>query len=273
MQLFYIKNLMMKSITSNHSKAKPIRVVLIVLLLTLLLGRNTPSSASSESIPWMITERDQHTATLLPSGRLLIAGGLNNNGYPVKAELYDPATGEWSLTGDLNSARAYHTATLLPDGKVLVAGGFNGSLLGSAELYDPTTEEWQPTGNLNDARFHFTSTLLPDGTVLAVGGIDTSSPTPIPFPTAERYDPGTGTWNTTGSLTTARGFHTATLLRNRKVLVVGGNRLGIYLGSAEIYDPSNGNWSSAGFLNTARAFHTANLLPHGQVLIAGGTLL
>ncbi len=65
-----------------------------------------------------------HTATLLPNGKVLVAGGFNG-GFTIltSAELYDPASGSWTATGSLNTARAYHTATLLPNGKVLVAGG------------------------------------------------------------------------------------------------------------------------------------------------------
>src|SRR5438874_643195 len=82
--------------------------------------------------------RNEHTATLLPSGKVLVAGGFNGS-YLTSAELYDPSTGSWSATGSLGTAREFHTATLLPNGKVLVAGGYNGSFPTSAELYDPST--------------------------------------------------------------------------------------------------------------------------------------
>ena len=99
------------------------------------------------------TARDDHTATLLPNGKVLVAGGENGSGALASAELYDPATGTWSATGSLATARDYHTATLLPNGKVLVAGGFNGSGdLASAELYDPATGTWSATGSLATAR-------------------------------------------------------------------------------------------------------------------------
>ena len=80
-----------------------------------------------------------HTATLLPSGKVLVAGGYGtNNDILFSAELYDPASGIWTATGAMNTNRAAHTATLLPNGSVLVAGGFpNGGYLSSAELYDP----------------------------------------------------------------------------------------------------------------------------------------
>ena len=116
----------------------------------------------------------EHTATLLPNGKVLVAGGYNS-GYLTSAELYDPASGSWSATGSLNTARQAHTATLLPNGKVLVAGGDNGSgYLTSAELYDPASGSWSATGSLNTARYFHTATLLPNGKVLVAGGLNGS---------------------------------------------------------------------------------------------------
>ena len=110
-----------------------------------------------------ITARSSHTATLLPNGKVLIAGGFGSSGYLSSAELYDPASGMWSSTGGLSTARYEHTATLLPNGKVLVAGGENGSgSLSSAELYDPASGMWSSTGSLSSARRDHTATLLPE---------------------------------------------------------------------------------------------------------------
>ncbi len=138
----------------------------------------------------------------------------------------DPASGTWTLTGSLNTARYLHTATLLPNGMVLVAGGLDSNLnaLDSAELYDPASGTWTLTGSLNTARVAHTATLLPNGMVLVAGGFDTSLNA---LDSAELYDPASGTWTVTGSLNTARYYHTATLLSNGMVLVAGGldNRL------------------------------------------------
>jgi hypothetical protein len=137
--------------------------------------------------------RDFHTATLLPDGRVLVAGGYGSGAVPLaSAEVYDPATGVWSTTGGLNAARREHTATLLPDGRVLVAGGLSsGGCLASAEVYDPAGDggagAWSTTGSLYRGREEHTATLLPDGRVL-VAGIWCGGPTP----SAEVYDRGLG---------------------------------------------------------------------------------
>ena len=115
--------------------------------------------------------RVNHTATLLPSGQVLVAGGFNEGGVLASAVLYDPATGTFSATGSMNSARSGHTASLLPSGQVLVAAGSGMEV--SAELYDPASRRWSRTGSLMTARggLH-TATLLSSGKVLVAGGQD-----------------------------------------------------------------------------------------------------
>jgi hypothetical protein len=206
---------------------------------------------------------------LLPNGQVLIVGGYNGSSYLASAELYDPASGTWTATGSLNTARRYHTATLLPNGQVLVAGGASGSgWLASAEVYDPANGTWTATNSLNTARGSHTATLLPDGTVLVVGGWNASSGN---LASAELYDPASGTWTTTGPMPIARYFHTVTLLPNGKVLVAGGYGNSGDLNTAVLYDPASGTWAMTGHLNYyPRDYHTATLLPNGRVLVAGG---
>src|SRR6266568_2145871 len=231
----------------------------------------------SQALAWtstgsMATARHYHTATLLDSGKVLVAGGVPASSaytgtWLASAELYDPATGTWSATGSLATSRTDHTATLLPSGKVLVVGGstrdYTGDhVLASAELYDPATETWTGTGSLVTARCEHTATLLKSGMVLVSGG--------SPFASSELYDPATGTWTRTGSLAADEPiWHTATLLNSGRVLVVGGWGAGA-LASAELYDKNSGTWSDAGVLAQARRFHTATLLLTGHVLVAGG---
>ena len=223
----------------------------------------------------MLTNREYHTATLLPSGEVLVAGGYfaGSDSDLSSAELCDPsAGGSWVVTGPLANPRRYHTATVLANGDVLVTGGWpspGGSFdpLSSAERYDPAMRGWTPTEDIHYAREFHTATLLQDGRVLVAGGEDAAD-----WPAAtELFDPASGAWTLSGDLNFSRESHTATLLTNGQVLVAGGYCGGAYLTSAELYDPASGGWSTTGSLNEPHASHTATLLPSGKVLVAGGT--
>src|SRR5205823_12501489 len=151
------------------------------------------------------TARDGHTATLLQNGKVLVVSGDQNGN---SAELYDAATGTWSLTGSLNLSRHAYTATLLTNGKVLVAGGaddMQNNVFNSAELYDPATGSWSSTGNLVTGRAEHTATLLPNGKVLVAGGFGDFS---LGQGTnrAELYDPDNGMWSSIGNLNRGRAF-------------------------------------------------------------------
>src|SRR5439155_511013 len=136
------------------------------------------------------------TATLLLNGKVLIAGGFNRNtGFALSsAELYDPATGTWTVTGSLATARDYHTATLMLNGKVLVAGGAPDaagySSLSSVEVYDPGHGTWTATGSLNATRATHTASLLPGGQVLVAAGYYVNGPAWLS--SAELYDSAAG---------------------------------------------------------------------------------
>jgi len=216
------------------------------------------------------------TATLLPSGKVLVAGGIIPTGVLSSAELYDPGTNTWALTGTMTDTRHGQTATLLKNGEVLVAGGGDSSVVTSTtELYDPATGTWTATGSMAGPRWLHAATLLKNGKVLVAGGQSGSTCGFGGFEalsSAELYDPATGTWTLTGSLAFARHDFTVTLLPSGKVLAASGalDCGGILVGSAELYDPGTGTWASAGSLATARQFHTATLLPSGIVLVAGG---
>jgi hypothetical protein len=169
-------------------------------------GTNTVTCSRLSASGSLATTRRFHTATLLPSGKVLVAGGYGAGGYLASAELYDPAAGTWTATGSLATARYLHTMMLLPNGKVLVASGFGAAgYLASAELYDPTTGTWTATGALDTARYSPTTTLLPSDKVLVAGGFGIAGN----LASAELYDPATGAWTTTGPLDTARLSHTA----------------------------------------------------------------
>jgi hypothetical protein len=207
------------------------------------------------------------TATLLGNGQVLIAGGSNSSGLVSTAELYNPSTGTFSLTGSLNTPRLGHTATLLPSGEVLIAAGAtNTTYLASAELYNPSTGTFTLTGSMKTARELFTATLLSNGEVLVAGGQNSNLIAPF-ISSAELYDPVSGKWSPTGSLNTARYNQTANLLNDGRVLIAGG---GVHLASAELYNPSTGKFSVTGSLNTGRTDHAAVLLTDGEVLAVGG---
>src|ERR1022692_4121142 len=223
------------------------------------------------------TARASHTSTVLTNGVVLIAGGYNGN-VLASAELYNPATGTFTPTGSLNTARLYHTATLLNNGMVLIAGGSdeNGKILASAELYNPATGTFTPTGSLNTARELHTATMIQgimvNGMVLIAGGQGSGGA----LVSAELYNPTTGTFAATGSLNTARLYHTATLLNNGTVnngtvLIAGGyDNNGNTSASAELYNPATATFAPTLSLNTARYRHTATLLNNSMVLVAGG---
>jgi hypothetical protein len=226
----------------------------------------------------MTVGRDGPTATRLKNGKVLVAGGKVATGLVAtrtsSAELYDPATGKFTVTGSMTDARWGHTATLLNDGRVLVVGGadmsdgFNN--LKSAELYDPATGKFTVTGSMAVGRANHTATLLKDGRVLIAGGTNS-----IGLDSAEIYDPATGTFTTTGSMTTARQDHAATLLLDGRVLIAGGTANGAVgpfglLASAEIYDPSTDRFRTTGSMTTQRQGPTATLLPDGTAMVIGG---
>ncbi len=222
----------------------------------------------------MATRRCYYTATLLPDGRVLAAGGENGTAisptHLASVELYNPTTQLWSPTSPMSTARWHHTATRLANGKVLVAGGLVNSTqaLASAEIYDPATETWSPTGSMSAGRAMHTATLLADGTVLVLGG-STNGVTVLSG--AELYDPNSRVWTTITAMYSPRYGHAATLLTNGMVLVAAGyssNVLG--LRTSELYDPTNRTWTSTSSLTYARAWFTTTLLPSGFVLASGG---
>ena len=180
----------------------------------------------------LVTARLNHTATLLPNGQVLVAGGDDGNDQlTASAELYDPADRTWTATGSLTIGRYRHTATLIPNRQILVVGGFNGiDSLPSAELYNPATGMWIATGNLATARDKHTATLLPNGQVLVAGGFRSGYLT-----SAELYDPATGMWSATGRLSPGRYGHTATLLRNGSVLASAGYSSDGVIARADLY--------------------------------------
>jgi hypothetical protein len=242
-----------------------------------------PATGAFTPVPGMTSPRDSHTATLLPNGKVLIAGGLlrtvnGNITYLNTAELFDPATGTFASIASMGSARQLHTATLLRNGKVLIVGGDKTSVdgtLNTAELFDPATATFTSLGlgRLSEPRSSHTATLLPSGKILIAGGYHLEGPFAFANITAEIFDPVSGSFTSLApaTMTVKRQEHTATLLPDGRVLIAGGDGGGSVYNSAELFDPMSGTFTAVTApMTSPRAIHTATLLPNGKVLLAGG---
>ncbi|HET9408209.1 MAG TPA: kelch repeat-containing protein [Candidatus Sulfotelmatobacter sp.] len=219
----------------------------------------------------MFEPRSGHTATLLPNGKVLIAGGMRRNqDFYKSAELYDPATGKFTPTRDMEQRRVGHIAVLLRTGKVLIAGGWIGhGCTDEAELFDPVTAKFTVLARrMSVPHGGARATLLADGDVLITGGGQADSPAGIAA--AEVFHAATMTFQPVGAMHFARVSHSATLLRDGRVLIAGGRGERVNA-VAELYDPQTHRFAETGSLTTARYKHTAGLLPDGRVLIAGGS--
>ena len=222
--------------------------------------------------------RQYFTATLLTNGNVLVAGGRDASGVTTSsAELYDPSTGRWVMTGAMTTPRLQHTATLLSDGKVLVAGGVNTTATSSAELYDPGTGLWTPTGSMDTPRTAHMATLITtstlSGMVIVAGGSSMCGGcTPI-LDSAELYDPSTGLWADTGSMTIGRYWDdpSPATLADGSILIVGGTTCCPYhwFNEAELFDPVSQTWTPTSSKMT-HANERTILLPNDLVLVAGG---
>jgi hypothetical protein len=189
-----------------------------------------PATGKFTAVGNLAAGRFFQTATLLPSGKVLITGGIDASAAALaSAELYDPSAKTFSTTAvNMNVHRAGHRATLLATGKVLVAGGagfFSGQAAASAELYDPAADTFATTGTMITGRALYTATLLNDGQVLLAGGNSYFYNGELGFTlsAAELFNPGTGTFTSAADMGNARESHTAILLSNGKVLVAGGS--------------------------------------------------
>jgi WD40 repeat protein len=232
-----------------------------------------PSTGTFTATGEMTTSRSSHTATLLPNGKVLIAGGQSRVGAVgssavASAEVYDPTTNTFAVIGAMSTPRSGHTATLLPNGKVLITGGYASDVQSSAELYDPLTGIFTPTGRMVAARSGHVAVLLPNGKVLIEGGNncgDDGQPNP------ELYDPATGEFTLTGPSayppSSALSAVAASLLPMGNVLSILNVGCDVY-SRAEVYDSVSGTFTASANV-MSRGYTTVTLLPDGKVLIAG----
>jgi hypothetical protein len=227
----------------------------------------------------------QHFTSVAQAGAggfLLVGGGINagfgERTGVVTQVLASAAAGLTSAGDAVARGVSNRTATTLDDGGVLLNGGVGGApILGDdVERYDPAGLSWRTAGHMLQRRAAHTATLLRDGRVLIVGGWTCCRPAPansvFHASSAEIYDPTTGQFAATGSMTTGRAGHSAALLPDGRVLVAGGEGddpdsppLG-----TEMFDPATGRFSPAGNLSAARDSHSAVVLRDGRVLVVGG---
>ncbi|HXG24332.1 MAG TPA: kelch repeat-containing protein, partial [Chthonomonadales bacterium] len=232
-----------------------------------------PAAGKWRTTGSMRDNRELHTATLLPDGGVLVTGGFSNDTVLRSAELYNPLKGRFQKVQSMKAARFGHTAALLGAERLIVAGGrtHRDVSLTSTEIYLPERNEWAEGPPLKEDRFRHTATPLADGRILFTGGY--SSTQKKTLASAEIYDPRTDRFTLLPtSMSDGRMDHTATLLLNGRVLVVGGwsSQIGATVASADLFDPATGAFTPVEPLPESRHEHTATLLPDGTVLIVGG---
>jgi hypothetical protein len=248
--------------------------LMVLLAVTTIPKNGHPGTLATAGVTTV--GRFSHTATLLEGDKVLIAGGMERNGVWLDSgEVFDDATGRFIATARMSSRRAGAMAVALPDGKALIAGGSDGSdrNLASAEIYDPQTNSFSLTGSMNAPRAHGVAIFLPRiNKALIIGGAANGDDND--HASAELYDPATGRFSQTGSMRVPRAYFNAVLLRDGRVLVMGGMSSDLpnpnIEASAEIYDPALGRFLPAGPMNVSRFKHGVALLPDGKVLVLGG---
>ena len=213
-----------------------------------------------------------HAGTLLPDGRVLVTGGLGPEPLP-STEIYTTSTRLWSAAAPMSTARVGHASVALSTGEVLVCGGFYAGqdITASAQCYAlpaTWTEVQRMTWPRRDIRFG--AVAMTDEFVLVAGGFTQKDTNKFGTNTAELYDVSRRSWSLTGSLKTVRFDHTVSLLRDGRVVAIGGFTGSGITNSTEVYDPGSRTWTLKGAMAVPRAGHTATVLGNGKVLVAGG---
>lgn len=214
------------------------------------------------------------SAVTLNDGLVLMAGGINSSDVASRlAWLYDSKANAWLALPDMSVGRADTAAVTLVDGRVLIAGGTTdgGGRTAAVDMFDPLTRQWTAATPMNLPRNRHTLTLLKDGRVLATGGYLThSDPYQVYQRTAEVYDPAANTWTAVANMAEHRVGHSASLLPDGRVLIVGGADYAEYKATVEVFNPATNKFSSGPALAEGRYFHAAATLSDGRILIAGG---
>jgi len=222
-------------------------------------------------------------------GKVLVTGSYSRpEEVAPNAELFDPASGKWSVAAPTQHHRNRHTATLLHNGNVLVAGGTRLDPYAFPELYHPESNTWTPTGNRLVPRTDQTATLLRNRKVIVVGGNPSGpgaagselyDPEGAPDPAHPELKTG-GAWTPGPAPSRPRAGHGAALLKDGRLLILGGGAelVATPVNSAELYDPRTNKWTPAGTMapgagSLRSSFLTATTLNDGRVLVIGRPLV
>jgi len=221
----------------------------------------------------MTSIRSEHVATLLPTGKVLITGGNNNTATLSSAEIYDPVAQTFTaVAAPMTAARQLHHADLLPNGTVLVNGGLdtNNNALASAEIFVPEHGTFTATpGNMTTGRGNHASALLYNGQVLVAGGLTGPGTALVLTATAELYNPSTGLFTPTGSMSVPRGHYTANALDDGTVFIPSSATLPAGT-NADIYNPATGTFSVTANFTMVQAGLRDAVLPNGNVVLTSG---
>jgi N-acetylneuraminic acid mutarotase len=211
----------------------------------------------------------------LLDGRVLVMGGCAASGCgadTATAEIFDPASGQWSAAAPMKAHRASFSATRLADGRVLVTGGYNATgILTENETYDPASDSWTVNPPMPHAHAVHVSVTMSDGRVLVAGG-DTGLG--LPGREAEIFDPVKGKWKAAAPMAAPREYFGAANLPNGKVLMIGGYSLKgemfVSLKSCEIFHPHKAVFTAAPSMKHERTEFSVTTLPDGRVMAVGG---
>jgi Secretion system C-terminal sorting domain/Galactose oxidase, central domain/Kelch motif len=245
------------------------RVLTLLILMettTMIIAQNYGSWREIDS---MNIARVGHALVVLPDSNVLVSGN-GVDSIQSSAEIYDFKAGKWRYTTPMNVPRSDHYLVLLNTGKVLAIGGYKER---SCELFDPLGETWTMTDSIPTYRwFSPTVTELINGNILVVGGgyVDTITLNSYIYKNAEIYDLENEKWKEVTPMNLEREYHTATLLKDGRVLVTGGITENSNTDECEIYDPSNDTWTITAPMLEKRWDHTAILLTNGNVFTSGG---